>query len=236
MVTAFLVGAGLGASVGAGLFYWWNKETARQRRRIPKEWPLKIRPLVNSSERRVWLWLAKIMFDQQILVKLPVTRFTAPSANEDAAHWYRLLNGVYCTFTVCNMDGRVIGCVDVQGPKGISMGNQTLKHSLLTQCGVRYWVVSPSNLPHLTQIRTAFLGDQAVKANDRDYLETRFKDVRENLQAAVTRQRHSKSSGFAHLDATMNDSPQFQESRLASGWEQNSFVTPLDSRSAALGK
>jgi hypothetical protein len=236
MVTTFLVGAGLGASVGAGLYYWFNKVAGRKPKRIPKEWPLKIRPLVNSGERHVWIWLTKIMFDQQVLVKLPVTRFTAPSSSEEAAHWYQLLNGVYCTFTVCSMDGRVIGCVDVQGSKGISRSNQTLKHSLLSQCGIRYWVVSPSNLPHLTQIRTAFLGDQAVKANERDHLETRFKDVRENLQAAVTRQRHSKSSGFAHLDATLNEAPQFQESRLASGWEQNSFITPLDSRSGALGK
>jgi len=236
MVIAFLAGTGLGASVGAALFYWFNKASGRQRKRIPKEWPLKIRPLVNSSERGVWLWLAKVMFDQQVLVKLPVTRFTAPSANEDAAHWYQLLNGVYCTFTVCSMDGRVIGCVDVQGPKGISRGNQALKHTLLTQFGIRYWVVSPSNLPHLTQIRTAFLGDKAVKANERDYLETRFKDVRGNLQAAVTRQRQSKSSSFAQLDSAVGDTPPFQESRLASDWEQNSFITPLDSRSADLGK
>lgn len=237
MIIAFIWGAGLGIGVGIGVFFWWNKAATRKRRRIPKEWPLKVRPLVNGNERQVWIWLAKIMFDQQILVKLPVTRFTAPAANEDAAHWYQLLNGVYCTFTVCNMDGRVIGCVDVQGPKGISMSNQTLKHSLLTQCGIRYWVVAPSNLPHLTQIRTAFLGDQAVKANnERDHLETRFKDVRENLQAAVTRQRHSKTSSFAQLDSAMGNAPEFLESRIASGWEQNSFVTPLDSRSADLGK
>jgi hypothetical protein len=236
MIIAFMLGAGLGIVAGVTLLLGWNRTATRKRRRIPKEWPLKVRPLVNGNERRVWIWLSKIMFDQQILVKLPVTRFTAPSSNEAAAHWYQLLNGVYCTFTVCNMDGRVIGCVDVQGPKGISMGNQTLKHTLLTQCGIRYWVVTPSNLPHLTQIRTAFLGDQAVKANERDYLETRFKDVRENLQAAVTRQRHSKTSSFAQLDAAMDSKPEFLESRIASGWEQNSFVTPLDSRSAELGK
>jgi hypothetical protein len=236
MVIVFMVGTVIGVAIGLAIFYGWNTRATRKRRRIPKEWPLKIRPLVNSSERRVWIWLSKVMFDQQISLKLPVTRFTAPSVTEDAAHWYQLLNGVYCTFTVCNMDGHVVGCVDVQGPKGLSMSNQTLKHSLLSQCGIAYWVVSPSNLPHLTQIRTAFLGAQAVKTEDRDFLEHRFKDVRENLQAAVTRQRHNKSSHFARLDSEMADTSDFAESRMPSGWEQNSFVTPLDSRSAELSK
>jgi len=231
MFYAFFVGL----AVGAGLLYWRNQVLARENRRIPKEWPLKVRPLVNNRERRVWVWLSKVMFDQQILVKLPVTRFTTPSHQEEATHWYKLLNGVYCTFTVCSTEGQVIGCVDVPGPKGLSMGNQTLKHTLLSQCGIRYWVVDPANLPHLTQIRTAFLGEDAVKGNERDHLESRFKDVKDNLQAAVTRQRHNKSSSFTRLESTLGDASDFAESRLGSGWEQNSFVTPLDSRSTPLG-
>ena len=229
-VIAFLVGAGFGAA----LLYSLSRSTERKRRRIPREWPLKARPLVNSNERRVWIWLTKVMFDQHILIKLPVTRFTSPAAKEEARHWYKLLNGVYCTFTVCSMDGRVIGCVDVQNANSLSMSNQTLKHSLLTQCGIRYWVVDPENLPHLTQIRTAFLGDHAVKGNAGDPLEARFKDVADNLQAAVSRRREGKSSNFARLDAAIASDSKFAESRLPSGWEQNSFVTPLDSRSGEL--
>ena len=105
--------------------------------------------------------------------------------------------------------------------------------------GVRYWVVDPENLPHLAQIRTAFLGEHAVKGAGRDDLEMRFRNVRENLQAAVTRQRAQtqpgeKSSGFARLDAEMGQGSDTPESRLPSGWDQNSFVTPLDSRSGSL--
>ncbi|NBX21359.1 MAG: hypothetical protein EBR58_08270 [Betaproteobacteria bacterium] len=186
--------------------------------------------MVNSRERKVWLWLTKVMFDQQVLVKLPVTRFTIPSEQTEATHWYKLLNGVYCTFTVCGLDGKVIGCVDVPGPGGLSLGNQTLKHTLLEQCNVRYWVVDPDNLPHLTQIRTAFLGEHAAMvANDRQ-LDTRFQNVREHLQAAVTRRRQSKSAEGAGSGFTPLSSGEFQESRLASGWELNSFVSPLDSR------
>lgn len=229
-----------GLVTGAALLYWRQQAELKRQRRIPREWPLKLRPLVNSQERQVWIWLTKVMFDQQILIKLPVTRFTMPAEQTEAPHWYKILNGLYCTFTVCDTQGRVIGCVDVPGPQGLSMSNQTLKHSLLAQCGVRYWVVDPDNLPHLAQIRTAFLGEHAVKGVGRDDLEMRFRNQRDNLQAAVTRQRShqsqsgEKSSGYAKLDAAMDATHDTPESRLPSGWDQNSFITPLDSRSGEL--
>jgi Protein of unknown function (DUF2726) len=232
MIIIFLIGTGLGLGLGAGLVFWRTKTEAKKRKRIPREWPLKVRTVVNSQERKVWGWLSKVMFDQQILLKVPVTRFTVPSEKDDAGHWYQLLNGVYCTFTVCSADGRVFGCVDVQGPNALSMGNQTLKHSLLSQCGIRYWVVNPANLPELTQIRSAFLGELAVKGAERDLLELRFKDVRKNLQDAVTRQR--QGNAMDGIEVKTNNKPEYQESRLASGWEQNSFLTPLDSRQADL--
>lgn len=223
---AFLLGTGLGAAV----VFWLRRTQSKGRRRIPKEWPLALRPLVNSREKQVWIWLAKVMFDQQILIKLPVTRFTAPAAHSDAAHWYQLLNGVYCTFTLCNMDGMVIGCIDVLGPNGLSMGNQTLKHTLLSQCGVHYAVVDPANLPHLIQIRTAFLGEHAARGDSHSQLDSRLKNVSEILHATVGRQRSTKSQAAAQLDAALPNTSGYSESVLASGWEQNSFVTPLDSR------
>ena len=230
MIISFLIGM----VVGAALLYWRNKVVKRESRRIPKEWPLKRRPLVNTAERRVWIWLAKIMFDQQILVKLPVTRFTAPADMQEATHWYQLLNGVYCTFTVCGMDGKVIGCVDVAGRRGLSMSNQTLKHGLLAQCGVHYWIVDPDNLPHLTQIRTAFLGERALSRPDANQLDSRLKNSANNLQAAVSRKRSSMHSHISKLEAELGDNSGYGESPSTSGWEQNSFVTPLDSRKAEL--
>lgn len=230
MVISFL----LGLLIGAALLYWRNKWASRQTRRIPKHWPLKLRPFVNNREKRVWGWLVKVMFDHQILVKLPVTRFTAPVNQKETNHWYKLLNGVYCTFTLCNMEGHVVGCVDVPGPKGLSLSNQTLKHTLLMQCGLRYWVVDPANLPHLSVIRTAFLGEEAVKDAQHDHLSQQFNHVRSHLQAAVLRQREGKNSSFAHLDAEITKTAEHPESRLSAGWEQNSFVTPLDSRKSGL--
>jgi len=46
----------------------------------------------------------------------------------------------------------------------------------------------------------------------------------------VTRRRQSKSAEGSTSGFTPLSSGEFQESRLASGWELNSFVSPLDSR------
>jgi hypothetical protein len=234
MFVTFLIGV----VIGVALLYWYNQSEQSKRRRIPKEWPLRIRPLVNNREKKVWLWLSKVMFDQQILIKLPVTRFTAPSDLKDARHWYQLLNGVYCTFTVCNTDGLVIGCVDVPAPGGLSMSNQMLKHNLLTNIGIHYLVVDPDNLPHLIWIRTAFLGEHAARDGGGSHLDSRIKDVSENLHAIVDRKRHSKTRTAAQLDAAEPNATasEYSEGQLAAGWEQNSFVTPLDSRMADLGR
>ena len=228
----FVVGLGL----GAGLFYLYQKRLSRKLGRIPRDWPLRVRPLVNNREKQVWVWLTKVMFDQRILVKLPVTRFTAPQSGTDAAHWYHMLNGVYCSFTICSPEGEIIGCIDVPGPQGLSMSNQTLKHNLLSHCGIHYLVVDPSNLPHLIQIRTAFLGEHAARGSGlNSQLESQFRDVRESLHAIVDRKRHSKNTRLAQLDASMSNSSDYAESQqLAPGWEQNSFVTPLDSRAGEL--
>lgn len=234
MFFALFFMAGLG--LGVALLALYQRRQVRKLRRIPRDWPLRARALVNNREKLVWVWLAKVMFDQQILVKLPVTRFTAPKAGTDAAHWYHMLNGVYCTFTVCSMEGEIIGCIDVPGPQGLSMGNQTLKHNLLSHCGLHYLVVDPSNLPHLIQIRTAFLGEHAARGTGlNSQLESQFRDVRENLHAIVDRKRSDKNTAIAQLDAAMPNTSEFAESQqLASGWEQNSFITPLDSRAGDL--
>ena len=89
--------------------------------------------MASSAECVVWHWLNRVFFDHHIMIKIPVTRFTLPSGKENGAHWYQLLSGVYCTFTVCASDGHVVGCVDVLGPNGISRSNRQLKVTLLSQ-------------------------------------------------------------------------------------------------------
>lgn len=230
----------VGLAVGAAAYYFFLRRQRRAQRRIPAQWPLKARPLVNSTERAIWSWMERVFADHKLFIKLPVTRFTAPDQRSDASHWYKLLNGVYCSFTVCRPDGRVVGCVDVHNPAMLSLSNQALKHSLLSQCGVHYWVVDPANLPHATQLRTAFLGEEFAHIDTTDTLDHRLRNGADTLQATVTRQR------VAHRERELDpatarkpqpeDSPptQILESRLPSGWEQNSFVMPLDSRMSDL--
>jgi len=239
---AWTIGAAalaLGAGLGAWAYAMHQRSKELAKRRIPRKWPLAVRALVNSREKLVWRWLMRAFLDHHVMVKLPVTRFTMPQVREEGPHWFQLLSGVYCTFTVCTPEGHVIGCVDVPGPQGLSLSNQTLKHTLLTQCNIRYWVVDPENLPNATTIRAAFLGEQAViKENlERVRTEAEFAQTRANLKAALSRQRHAHPSDFGRLEGgAATDAPGHEEfdSHLSTGWRHDSFVAPLDSRAGEL--
>ena len=242
--TGWMIVAGLMAvsgALGAYVYAMHLKKQDMAKRRIPRKWPLTVRAMANSREKLVWRWMMRAFSDHHVMLKLPVTRFTMPQVKEEGQHWFEILGGVYCTFTVCNADGHVIGCVDVPGPQGLSLSNQTLKHTLLSQCNVRYWVVDPEHLPSLSTIRAAFLGDQAVFKEDLERVrsETEFNQTRANLKAALTRQRGNQPSGseFARLDAILSADPHSHEaydSHLSTTWKHDSFVAPLDSRMGEL--
>ena len=227
---ASLVCLGLGALIQA----WWMRKLARERRRIPKRWPLSPRTLANSEERRVWRWLIRAFFDHHVMIKIPVTRFTLPRTREHGLHWYELLSGVYCTFTICRADGHVVGCVDVPGRFGLARKNQVLKQTLLSQCGIAYCVVQSESLPSLTEIRTEFLGDMASMTHDRERDEAALKAARNSLRAALDRQRHTRSSDFSALSTSPDLAGDSAHSELSGPWQANSFLTPLDSRKIGL--
>lgn len=177
---------GLSAVLGALGFRAHYKRQERAKRRIPRKWPLAVRSLVNSREKLVWRYLQRAFADHYIMVKAPVTRFTIPQVREESQHWFELLSAVYCTFTVCDAEGQVIGCVDVPGPQGLSLSNQTLKHTLLTQCSLRYWVIDAEQLPSVNSLRVAFLGENAAL---RDVLSARARP--NSTKPAPTSKRHS---------------------------------------------
>jgi hypothetical protein len=170
------------------------------------------------------------------MIKLPVTRFTLPRNREQGMHWYRLLGGVYCTFTICKADGRVVGCIDVPGTDGIPRATRLLKHSLLTQIGLPYWVVKSGNLPSVAEIRAEFLGEsittQAMR--EREMEERAIIAAQANLRTAISRQRNSRQSDFSPL-STWSNSTTGTRSDFPSQWqEDNSFLMPLDSRKGDL--
>lgn len=238
--------AGLAAGVGmlAGTLgcLWWARRAARQRRRIPTHWPLDPRRMASSAECLVWRWLDRAFIDHHVMIKVPVTRFTLPRGQQNSAHWHQLLSGVYCTFTVCTSDGTVVGCVDVIGPNGISRSNRQLKLTLLSQCGIAYWVVKPDHLPAVVEIRTEFLGDDAQRPGDAGKDEASLALARQKLRAVVERQRHQRLSGPAQPAPPGRPSPGGGRETLlsdsdfhAGSWQQpNSFIAPLDSRRGKL--
>ncbi|MHB1200634.1 MAG: DUF2726 domain-containing protein [Polaromonas sp.] len=163
-----LLGAAVGALTGALAYAGWLRRKAGTRPRLPAKWPLAARGLVNSHEHEVLKWLRKTFHGHDVMVKIPVLRFTVPvdkaESQADSDRWQALLTGVYTTFTVCTADGKVVGCVDVPGKRGLSQANRELKETLLSDCGIAYTVVRATRLPGGSAMRAAFLGEIPVEA------------------------------------------------------------------------
>ncbi|MEO6015911.1 MAG: DUF2726 domain-containing protein [Polaromonas sp.] len=159
VVLALSVTAVVCLGLGAACRSVWERRTAKSRRRLPKRWQLEARPLLTQVEHEAWHWLKRAFFDHHVLVKVPVIRFMSPRSAEEGLRAYELLNGVYCTFTVCAADGTVIGGVDIPGPQGLKASNRDLKQKLFAECGIAYAVVRATNLPTLEAMRAAFLGE-----------------------------------------------------------------------------
>ncbi|MBN9412230.1 MAG: DUF2726 domain-containing protein [Burkholderiales bacterium] len=220
---ALLAGVALGALAQRA----WNHRVLRLRRRLPTYWPLSTRAIANSEERRVWRWLTRAFFDHHVMLKLPMTRFTAPRDRSGGQDWYELLNSAYCTFTICSSDGRVVGCVDVPGNSGISKTTRMLKQSLLEQSDIGYWVVTSGSLPSTRDIRTEFLGD-ALGA-----LEPRTA-VAPGPAAAIPASSASRPRPrIGQIDPMAGDPARFTRvpgEEFDPEGEPNSFLAPLDSR------
>jgi hypothetical protein len=224
-------------AAGALLCSWLTRRAANLRKSIPRRWPLSSRLLANTEERKVWHWLNETFADHSIMLKLPVTRFTLPRSKEQGQHWYKLLSGVYCTLTVCAPDGRVMGCVDVPGNNRISRSNRQLKQTLLSQCGIAYWVISSAHLPTAQEIRTEFLGEAAPQPSCRHDDQDRMTATHLKLRASLNGQRKGRHSDWAPLRPTAEESQDSDSgfSNYRSGLHQdNSFLIPLDSRNGSL--
>ncbi len=174
------LGVGLfGGVILGGLVYAWHIERkSRIKLRVPGQWPLASRVLVNSTEEKVWNWLRETFHDHHVLVKIPVLRFTAltdkekekekakASAKLENECLLERLSGVYTTFTVCTLTGKVVGCVDVPSKAAAPKSTRELKETLLSDCGIAYIVVNPLSLPAGSAMRAAFLGEVPDIMND----------------------------------------------------------------------
>jgi hypothetical protein len=167
------------------------------------------------------------------MIKMPVTRFTLPRQRQEGTDWYKLLGGVYCTFTICRADGRVVGCVDVPGSTGIPRSTRAVKHSLLSQCHLPYWVVRSNSLPTVAEIRSEFLGESPTSQSmrERELEERAMIAAQNNLRTALHRRRSTRGqSDFGPLSNWPSSQMGEGRSDLPSQWQDNSFLMPLDSR------
>ena len=237
IVAGLLAVLGVLAGIAGIGFYLAQRKRARARpvqRRLPRQWPLNPRPLANTAERRVWHWLRQVFPDHHVMIKLPVTRFTTPREHGAAGEWFEMLSGAYCTYTICNGQGQVVGCIDLLGPQGLSRGNRQLKQTLLAQCGIGYWVLVPDSLPAADALRADFLGSYAPDSRPTPPTEQdRLEEAALQLHQALDRNRSSRHR--------MAFPPHADDDTFAAGeqtpWPQpDSFLGSLDSRRAPLEK
>ena len=251
-----LAGVLLGTALGVFLHWGWVRRGASNRLRLPARWQLNARALVNSEEQKVWTWLSAAFPDHAVMVKVPVMRFTIPSTRDlpenNNQRWHQLLEGVYCTFSVCTLDGRVVGCVDVPGKRGQSRGQREMKEELLLACGIGYTTVRSTSLPSAGAMRTAFLGEalipeiesQATHGGDSSFhadLDSFTKETRLAAKAAALKKLNSSD-----LEKTVS-APQFagfnpdgtgafgsdRSGRFPNKWD-DSFIQSDETRPAKL--
>ena len=88
-----------------------------------------------------------------------------------------MLGGLYATFTICTLDGKVVGCVDVLGKHEGSKASRELKEALLLDCGIAYIATSAFNVPDAGALRELFLDElpdapveqQVTRGGDSDF-------------------------------------------------------------------
>lgn len=254
-----LAGVLLGAALGIFLYARWLRRGTSNKLRLPARWLLNARALVNSEEHKVWTWLRAAFPDHAVMVKVPVIRFTIPSTRDlpesNNQHWHQLLEGVYCTFLVCSMDGKVVGCVDVPGKRGLSRGQREMKEELLLACGIGYTTVRSNSLPSAGAMRTAFLGEalipevesQATRGGDSSFHAALDEFTSEKLRASkaqALQELRDKRAAETEPTDTVNNAgfnpdgtgafmTRDKNERFAAKWE-DSFTMPNDSRPAKL--
>lgn len=154
------------------------RRSAMRSMAAPSQWPITARELVAADEHEVWRCLREVFADYNIMLKIPLVRYVATAVGAggagsgvadtaaDQAAWHKRLSGMHCTFTVCDDDGTVIGCVDLVASGDVDKVHWYVKESVLGKCGIPYVMVNPDRLPPAEQLRRAFIGELDVSGPD----------------------------------------------------------------------
>ena len=158
IVTLKILGVALLAFV---LGYWiYRRGQARKQAnetKFPDHWELRLRPLFSDVDRSVWLWLKQVFPEYEVLVKVPVVRFLSGSSSD--LETLVQIKDIYCTFTLCSPSGRVIGCIDVPGVKGLKASRRDFKKHFFSSMALTYAVLGADDLPTHEALREKFLNE-----------------------------------------------------------------------------
>ena len=233
-----LLGLALSAVVGAIACVWWLRRQTRKRMVAPSRWPVDPRNIVNTQERKTWSWLKHVFFDHAVIVKMPVTRFTMPESKSRDFYWYELLNSLYCSFTVVREDGRVVGCIDLPARSSAVKRSHRRKKQLLAQCDIPYLVLDLSNLPGLLDLRVRFLGKDGIAMPAEKQQVKAIMTASADLREKLARSRQTRPGDLFGMQTQSGMLPSAFNSGLTPldrvTWQENSFMSPLDSRKAGL--
>lgn len=234
-------GAVVSMAIGAIVHALWVRRLARQRKRPPAVWPLIKRAIINSDERKTWRWLELAFVDYSVMIKIPVTRFSASNSKKEGLYWYELLSSLYCAFTIVRADGTVMGCVDL--PPRFAKPNKShrMRAAVLKQCGIPYIVLQQGMLPTMEQIRRHFLGDASAMPQS-THQAAAIEAASSHLRSSISRSRKTRhvpsvQTGPNHVDSSFDPDSHFSvgsSSGFTAQWQEDSFIMPLDSRRAAL--
>jgi hypothetical protein len=156
--------------------------------------------------------LQQIFPEHKILLKIPLLRFLSGGSVDFQS--LLQIKGIYCTFTVCSPQGRVIGCVDVAGAKAIQVSRRDFKKKLFEKFGLAYTVLAVDELPSPEALRAVFLNEAMplipiLDASDMSHSSLAFEfstvhaeldpvaNVRHNLHSKLETNRKMRPSGVA---------------------------------------
>ncbi len=133
---------------------------SKRERNMPDVWPLARRPVLNARERHVYALMKQAFPQQQVLVKLPLTRFTQLRDSKNAAFWYELLTPLTVTFTLCDGNTQVFAVVDLLNEDRAGSSATKLKRRALAAAQVRYVRLNMTEVPSVRMLRDLLLSDK----------------------------------------------------------------------------
>jgi dGTP triphosphohydrolase len=129
-------------------------------RSMPEVWPLARRPVLNARERHVYALMKQAFPQQQVLVKLPLTRFTQLRETKNAAFWYELLTPLTVSFTLCDGNTQVFAVVDLLNEDRAGSSATKLKRRALAAAQVRYVRLNMTEVPSVRMLRDLVLSEK----------------------------------------------------------------------------